>query len=764
MSIRDLKVTEQQIREKGVIASPDTLTGTPDENKSVFDRLASEVLVPAVNGALEMLGEVEDDTVEWASDEAARQAAEAARASAEEGRVQAEQGRASAETARAQAENARVSAEQGRESAETARVQAEQGRASAETNRVSAEQGRVSAETGRISAEAARAQAENDREDAEQARALAEQQRADENTGIVARATAQADSAEAAATRAESWAAGGTGTRSGEDTDNAKYYADQAGSAAAAASQDAQSAGSHAGAASGSAEAAAASARTASQDAQSALASKDAAAAAATRAEQAAENAEAIAGGDFIPGSEKGASGGVATLDSAGLLTAAQKPVYTAEEVGALGGKSVYYWNNDGNGNDLMEILCRYPCGVILIGNGYTPSGMTFPAFVVAGSVDRGTVSFLVIDHAGCTWKGSASLSSMTVTSIEKTHDPAEVDDFIEGMEAAAGSPNGIATLDESGKVPARQLPEMDYDPAGSAAAVQEALEGHTADKANPHGVTAAQTGAVPNTRTVNGMTLDADVTLTGEDILTSSTDDSAVSTALAGKASAAEHKMKSFTSLADIGLTAGSETIEAIVNAMPNYSTLTISTGSGNNSSTYPTSAYGQLYVEKISKECVYVRYTIKDTAASYYGYYSTSAAGYTNWSGWIQVGGGFPVGAIVIWSGASTAIPEGWALCNGANGTPDLRDRFIVGAGGSYSVGNTGGENTVTLTVNQMPSHNHSVSACTPTGATGSYISATNSSKNATPVTSTSTGGGQAHENRPPYYALCYIMYTGA
>ena len=326
MSIRELKITPQQIAEKGVIASPDTLTGTPDENKSVFDRLASEIIVPSVNGAIEMLGDVEDDTTEWAADEAQRQANETARQTAEQGRVQAENGRASAETARAQAENARVSAEQGRASAETARVQAEQGRASAETGRVSAEQGRVSAESGRVTAEQQRAAAEDDREDAEDARELAEQQRADETAGIVAQATAQAEAAEDSATLARSWAVGGTGTRSGEDTDNAEYYAGQAGTAAAAASQDAQNAENSAGAASDSADAAAASALAASQDAGSALDSKDAAESAADRAEQAAADAEAIAGGDFIPNSQKGVANGVATLDSNGKLVMAQLP------------------------------------------------------------------------------------------------------------------------------------------------------------------------------------------------------------------------------------------------------------------------------------------------------------------------------------------------------------------------------------------------------------------------------------------------------
>ena len=51
------------------------------------------------------------------------------------------------------------------------------------------------------------------------------------------------------------------------------------------------------------------------------------------------------------------------------------------------------------------------------------------------------------------------------------------------------------------------------------------------------------------------------------------------------------------------------------------------------------------------------------------------------------------FPVGGIIMWSGTIAAIPTGWALCNGSNGTPDLRDRFVIGAGSTYAVGATGG-----------------------------------------------------------------------
>lgn len=341
-SIRDLKITPQQIAEKGVIASPDTLTGTPDENKSVFDRLASEIIVPAVNGAIEMLGDVEDDTLEWASDEAQRQANESARQSAEDARVQAEKGRVSAETGRVSAESSRASAESARGTAEDARVQAEKGRASAESGRVTAENGRVSAESARATAEQQRAKAEDAREDAEDARELAEQQRADETAGIVAQATAQAGEAADSATLSQSWARGGTGTRSGEDTNNAKYFSEQAqasatgastsAGAAAGSASTAQSAASQAQTARGQAQTARDAAQSAASQAQGA---KTDAEDAAQRAEQAAEDAEAIAGGDFIPNSQKGAANGVATLGSDGKVPEGQLPEmdYTASSI-----------------------------------------------------------------------------------------------------------------------------------------------------------------------------------------------------------------------------------------------------------------------------------------------------------------------------------------------------------------------------------------------------------------------------------------------
>ena len=124
-------------------------------------------------------------------------------------------------------------------------------------------------------------------------------------------------------------------------------------------------------------------------------------------------------------------------------------------------------------------------------------------------------------------------------------------------------------------------------------------------------------------------------------------------------------------------------------------------------------------------------------------------------------------PIGSIIMWSG--TTIPTNWALCNGANGTPDLRDRFVVGAGSSYSIGATGGVNTVTLTKDQMPEHKHLMwfngnNANNPWGqAVNTYKSPTDRGILSTEMSlnyNSPVGKNEPHENRPPYYALAYIM----
>lgn len=135
-----------------------------------------------------------------------------------------------------------------------------------------------------------------------------------------------------------------------------------------------------------------------------------------------------------------------------------------------------------------------------------------------------------------------------------------------------------------------------------------------------------------------------------------------------------------------------------------------------------------------------------------------------------WVRVSGGRR-GDVKMWSGAASDIETGWVLCDGVQRThpeggtytpPDLRDKFMVGAGNTYTVGDTGGEATHTLTIAEMPSHNHAAPVPNvSTGQSGSYSGwymASGSYLGVLPA-SAYTGGGGAHENRPPYYALCYL-----
>ena len=142
MSIRDYKITDAQFSEKGVIAAPDTLTGTAAENKGVFDRFAREIIAPQFNAIVDKFADMEESANNWSANEAQRVQQENARQTAEQRRVSAEGQRATNETARLSAEENRISAENDRVTAETARVNAENKRDSAEKSRVSAENAR----------------------------------------------------------------------------------------------------------------------------------------------------------------------------------------------------------------------------------------------------------------------------------------------------------------------------------------------------------------------------------------------------------------------------------------------------------------------------------------------------------------------------------------------------------------------------------------------------------------------------------------------
>ena len=145
-----------------------------------------------------------------------------------------------------------------------------------------------------------------------------------------------------------------------------------------------------------------------------------------------------------------------------------------------------------------------------------------------------------------------------------------------------------------------------------------------------------------------------------------------------------------------------------------------------------------------------------------------------------------GIPSGGIIMWNGLVVSIPSGWALCNGSNGTPDLRDRFIVGAGSTYAVGATGGSKDAIVvshshsaSVND-PGHSHSnvtqygnpitrmgsgtgrQAGTSPDSALGKSDNGSNTDNASTgiSVSISSTGSSGTNANLPPYYALCFIM----
>jgi len=165
--------------------------------------------------------------------------------------------------------------------------------------------------------------------------------------------------------------------------------------------------------------------------------------------------------------------------------------------------------------------------------------------------------------------------------------------------------------------------------------------------------------------------------------------------------------------------------------------------------------------------------------------------------------ISAGIPIGGIILWYGDTNTIPSGFALCDGTNGTPDLRDKFIVGAGGIYAVGATGGASTHTHTqgstgseashthtqgnTGSESSHTHSISGTTSatsynremvmgswkdypdsyhthnyniTSGAGSAHSHTNPTTNAGSAHSHTNPTTDASSNLPPYKAVMYIM----
>ena len=143
---------------------------------------------------------------------------------------------------------------------------------------------------------------------------------------------------------------------------------------------------------------------------------------------------------------------------------------------------------------------------------------------------------------------------------------------------------------------------------------------------------------------------------------------------------------------------------------------------------------------------------------------------------------GNAFVTGMIMLWSGSTGSVPSGWALCNGSSGTPDLRDKFVVGAGNTYAVDATGGSaNAVLVSHNHTatsnvsdPGHNHGLIGAgfpdtfnstphVPSAITGGPFTPRNWKQTTGISVSTSVaskGVSGANANLPPYYALAYIM----
>ena len=143
---------------------------------------------------------------------------------------------------------------------------------------------------------------------------------------------------------------------------------------------------------------------------------------------------------------------------------------------------------------------------------------------------------------------------------------------------------------------------------------------------------------------------------------------------------------------------------------------------------------------------------------------------------------GDAFVSGMIMLWSGSTDSVPTGWALCDGSNNTPDLRNRFVVGAGETYNPNNTGGSaDAVSVShshtfsngkTNTTGNHRHGIrrspsdsgfGGSVGTDASGSaliYSEYAGNHSHTVSGTISSSGSSGTNKNLPPYYALAYIM----
>lgn len=132
----------------------------------------------------------------------------------------------------------------------------------------------------------------------------------------------------------------------------------------------------------------------------------------------------------------------------------------------------------------------------------------------------------------------------------------------------------------------------------------------------------------------------------------------------------------------------------------------------------------------------------------------------------------GTIPIGGIIMWSGSKGSVPDGWKLCDGTDGTPDLRGRFILGAESVNNTGATGGASSVSLSTDNLPSHRHEYfgddqlegrDGTTTTSVSrrlSGYDAKSELSGNPKVYWSGATGGGKSFDIMPPYYKLAFIM----
>lgn len=141
-------------------------------------------------------------------------------------------------------------------------------------------------------------------------------------------------------------------------------------------------------------------------------------------------------------------------------------------------------------------------------------------------------------------------------------------------------------------------------------------------------------------------------------------------------------------------------------------------------------------------------------------------------------------PTGVILVWTGSITTIPDGWALCDGNNGTPDLRNRFARGVSDAATdPGSSGGQNSVSLTESQIPTHGHSLSSTNSVGnhshtiPSASYLEGEDGGNDDTTgndyetnisdagshshsLNDSTVGSGSGIDNQPPHFEVAYIQ----